>query len=1731
MKINSFFKNLLFVSLTIITCNLSAANIYVNNAGSMDGSEIYCTNPGVDVGATSSPSSPFATLKYAISKASPGDVIFVDAGSYKEKNININISDLTITGAGPLVTKFSPASPGISGVYFMKIIGASPAVTIKNIIIENIFISGYNNVTLSEGEAVTLNNVKNIQFNYCTFGKSAGGVGEAVIEVLSNSTGVAFYHMGFVCQTQGTAGGGIEIGGTNIDVKIDSSVIGSNDRTGGMSWTRGAGLYMHGDATVQVNISNSSIINNTAQIGGGIYVSGGILTMDKCCISGNSAVTNTADFGGGITFTGTSGLCTISDCDFSSNSIASSKGGGIGAYSLDSKIDLALISCNFSGNSASANNGTDLYTKQVFGKVVNVTATNCTFGSASKSIVVASGNVTLNNCGAYTSTGVVGGDVLARTTVTKTNCPVFNLCEPPCDPIDSIGGKTKICNAKTTLTVYGNPQATFYWYTDVSTVTLFHIGKTYTTSLLKKDTSFYVVSSLGGKSCGKVVTITQDCKCDTRITKDTTICVGTFFQLKAWTDSTKTIASTPNAINPWMSSLPLVASVTNTGLVTALKAGKTVITYTDNNNCIKTDTITVLAKPVGGTATPDEDTICENTSATIRLNGYVGNIQWQESNDGVTNWKNILNATITPYITKSLTKGTYYYRALVSSGLCGQKDSSNVVVITVSPTSVAGIPLANPDTICAGNTSLLTLKGYTGKIQWQESADGLGGWKKIVGATGDTTNSCKTAKLYTTTFYRANVASGACPSVQSGVVRVFVNPVLRDSIDIQSDQVEIMKRKQFFEVNVCPDSKVTYTATTFNTGCASISYQWKNGNKIIAGATKSTYTKVAIQSDSIYCVMTVNGNCCLMFPTFNSDTIKTNVIQNNWSVSACKSPSACGVCDGEICVSGTGTGDVSWDGVSSGKHSGVTLTIPGTEKIQGLCKGTYKITLEVNGCPFSKSVTLTDPNAPEDPVITYKNDSICEGTSVTLKATGVTPSVTLSYTWYKDGVVIVGQNTDSLVVNAILTIAGKNESHKYAVKANDNGCTSNLDSVIITFVATPAKPTIISTTQNFCKSDKKTVSDLTNLITNTSGTINWFDKSIGGSVSGQSDILTTRSYYAEQVVGLCKSSTRLKVDVTIIDVAIPTLPGNVKHPTCDTATGSVSIDLPGAGIWDVVATPLVGNPKTVKTTKLTITPFTYIYFGLVPGTYTFMCKDTNGCASPITTNVIINPQPKLPAKPIINPDSIYCASNSYQLVDIDFKPKAIGTVKYYNALGDSIPGSTLVLPNTHYQFSFFNGTCNSKKLDTVISMNAGPTLKTLDLTNEIFCAYDKPTFNSFINKIPGQIAGYNFVFSPNKTGNPIIPNATVIGAVDSLVHKIYYNIIDSNKCQNKKFDSLTYKINLGPSDLKMKTSISLCAFNKPTVKDLNSAKIIGTGTLKWYDSMDGVVELPSNKSLVSGTYFASSKGASGCESVTRWAVIVSIESFGQTTLDPTNEYTFCKNSNKKISDLSISPYNASNLVWLDANKVQLGPNTILIPGTYYAAEKKGACISDKAQEIEVIFSSPVISINPVKLPTCNIGNGVLTITGANSSYKYAWYKDGVSLNMNTAILSGLADDKNSKYSVLVTDLKGCVTSDTASFTDCEPSKPPHIITPDGDGKNDKFILNYAGKYPKCKLLIYNRWGSLVYESMIPYTDSWDGKANVSDALGNDVLPAATYFYLIDKGDGNDFESGFVELVK
>lgn len=64
---------------------------------------------------------------------------------------------------------------------------------------------------------------------------------------------------------------------------------------------------------------------------------------------------------------------------------------------------------------------------------------------------------------------------------------------------------------------------------------------------------------------------------------------------------------------------------------------------------------------------------------------------------------------------------------------------------------------------------------------------------------------------------------------------------------------------------------------------------------------------------------------------------------------------------------------------------------------------------------------------------------------------------------------------------------------------------------------------------------------------------------------------------------------------------------------------------------------------------------------------------------------------------------------------------------------------------------------------------------------------------------------------------------------------------------------------------------------------------------------------------------------------------------------------------------------------------------------------------------------------------------------------------------------------------------------------------PTIITPNGDGKNDVFVVPDISLFPGTQLIIFNRWGNEVYRSE-SYQNTWNG----------DGLTEGTYYYILNK---------------
>ena len=146
---------------------------------------------------------------------------------------------------------------------------------------------------------------------------------------------------------------------------------------------------------------------------------------------------------------------------------------------------------------------------------------------------------------------------------------------------------------------------------------------------------------------------------------------------------------------------------------------------------------------------------------------------------------------------------------------------------------------------------------------------------------------------------------------------------------------------------------------------------------------------------------------------------------------------------------------------------------------------------------------------------------------------------------------------------------------------------------------------------------------------------------------------------------------------------------------------------------------------------------------------------------------------------------------------------------------------------------------------------------------------------------------------------------------------------------------------------------------------------------------------------------------------------------------------------------------------------------------------------------------------------CN-GSVRAMVTGGQEPYSYKWINiNNSSMNMVTNLCPG-------EYIVEVTDALGCLPVQATGIVrdrtqPCFSTRT--VITPDGDGLNEDFIIFCADEYPQNHLKIYNRWGQLVYEKRNYNCTQNDGECfKGMRADTEEPLPEGAYFWVLEYTD-------------
>ena len=137
----------------------------------------------------------------------------------------------------------------------------------------------------------------------------------------------------------------------------------------------------------------------------------------------------------------------------------------------------------------------------------------------------------------------------------------------------------------------------------------------------------------------------------------------------------------------------------------------------------------------------------------------------------------------------------------------------------------------------------------------------------------------------------------------------------------------------------------------------------------------------------------------------------------------------------------------------------------------------------------------------------------------------------------------------------------------------------------------------------------------------------------------------------------------------------------------------------------------------------------------------------------------------------------------------------------------------------------------------------------------------------------------------------------------------------------------------------------------------------------------------------------------------------------------------------------------------------------------------------------------------------------LQATIDNKIVSYLW-SPALGLSVDT-ISNPLADPiETSIYKLRVKDIYGCTAYDSLTIFVIPELRFPSGITPNGDGINDVWEIDYVNKFPNIEIEIFNRWGEQIfYTKGYPDDKRWDGTYN------GKPLPVGTYYFLVHLNDG------------
>ncbi|MNK29971.1 PKD domain protein [compost metagenome] len=469
-----------------------------------------------------------------------------------------------------------------------------------------------------------------------------------------------------------------------------------------------------------------------------------------------------------------------------------------------------------------------------------------------------------------------------------------------------------------------------------------------------------------------------------------------------------------------------------------------------------------------------------------------------------------------------------------------------------------------------------------------------------------------------------------------------------------------------------------------------------------------------------------------------------------------------------------------------------------------------------------------------------------------------------------------------------------------------------------------------------------------------------------------------------------------------------------------------------------------------------------------PGTYIVTATDASGCKTSVSKEIKF-----LPEIFKLTGDKNGC--NEVSLT-------ASGGVSYQWNGGDNPNSATNTFRSSGSYYVIVTDEVGcTYRFDQVVTISNGPEASIID--QSIACS---PT--STLTATGGTTYQWDGGLTPNQATNTFTTSGT-------------YTVIVTNASGCSSIISKTITIGAGQTNITGNTI------------GCNNVVLTASGgvTYQW-DGGDNPNQA-INTFTTSGTYNVTITDSNGCISTLQKTVTVNPSVVPILSINASTT-TICTGQTINFIPTYNNAGTAPTFKWFK-NGVQVATSANYL-ASRLRNEDEIHCEITGSESCSVPIISDKIKVTVNSLPVIkfdgdvtleNDGPKILSPQINETVISYSWAPT-IGLD-NPHIKNPRANPENTTtYTLTVIGEGGCIAQAKVRVVVLKEIFIPNVFSPNGDGKNDQWVIRNIADYIGTKVQIFNRYGQRIFHSD-NFITPWDGM------LGGNQLPIGSYYYILD----------------